>query len=148
MSLCISAVSPEPSLFAHMKYGNRRRVWPKIRHLAPLDGCACTFEEWIYGGQNVIISWAGSFYDEWINLRSYEQQCPLQSASTETSKLVLTGDHLVSVMFFFIQFWAQNCTYMYMTLSILFLCSYPVPYIQMRKRHLKSESLSAVEHNM
>ena len=27
---------PEPSLFAHMKYG-RRRVPPKIIHLAPLD---------------------------------------------------------------------------------------------------------------
>ena len=39
------AVSPEPSLFAHMKYGSRRRVRPKIRHLAPLDGRACAFEE-------------------------------------------------------------------------------------------------------
>ena len=44
-SLCIHTVSPEPSLFAHMKYGSRRRVRPKIRHLAPLDGCACGFEE-------------------------------------------------------------------------------------------------------
>ena len=33
-SLRICAVSPEPSLFAHMKYGSSRRVWPKIRHLA------------------------------------------------------------------------------------------------------------------
>ena len=24
-----------------------QRVWPKIRHLATLDGCACTFEEWV-----------------------------------------------------------------------------------------------------
>ena len=39
------AVSPEPLLFAHMQYGSRRRVRPKIRHLASLDGCACTFEE-------------------------------------------------------------------------------------------------------
>ena len=30
-SLRIRAVSPEPLLFVHMKYG-------KIRHLAPLDG--------------------------------------------------------------------------------------------------------------
>ena len=44
-SLRIRAVSPEPSLFAHMKYGNRRRVRPKMRHLAPLDACACAFEE-------------------------------------------------------------------------------------------------------
>ena len=32
-SLRIRTISPEPSLFAHMKYG---RVRPKIRHLAPL----------------------------------------------------------------------------------------------------------------
>ena len=47
------AVSPEPSLFAHIKYGSRRRVRPKIRHLAPLDGCACTTEEWVYGGRKI-----------------------------------------------------------------------------------------------
>ena len=41
------------SLFAHMTYGSRWRVWPKIRNLAPLDGCACLFEEWVYGGWNV-----------------------------------------------------------------------------------------------
>ena len=53
MSLRIRAVSPEPSLFAYMKYGRRRRVLPKIRHLAPLDGCACAFEECVYGGRKV-----------------------------------------------------------------------------------------------
>ena len=47
LSLRIRAVSPEPSLVAHMKYGSRRRVRPKLRHLASLDGCACVFEEWI-----------------------------------------------------------------------------------------------------
>ena len=31
-SLCIRAVSPEPSLFTHMKCGSRWRVQPKIRH--------------------------------------------------------------------------------------------------------------------
>ena len=55
-SLRIPAVSPEPSLFAHMKYGSRRRVRPKIRHLAPLDGCACLFEKWVYGGRKFPIS--------------------------------------------------------------------------------------------
>ena len=39
----------EPTLFAYMKYGSRRRVLQKIRHLVPLDGCA--FEEWVYGGR-------------------------------------------------------------------------------------------------
>ena len=43
----------KPSLFAHMKCGSRQRVRPKIRYLAPLDGCACAFEEWIYGGRKV-----------------------------------------------------------------------------------------------
>ena len=31
-SLRIRVISPEPSLFTHMKYGSRRRVRPKIRH--------------------------------------------------------------------------------------------------------------------
>ena len=50
-SLRIRAVSPEPSLFVHMNYGSRRRVRPKIRHLASLDGCACAFEDSVYGGR-------------------------------------------------------------------------------------------------
>ena len=49
----ICAVSSEPLLFAHMKYGSRRRVRPKIRHLAPLDGCSCAFEERVYWGRKV-----------------------------------------------------------------------------------------------
>ena len=44
-SLRIHAVSPEPSLFALIKYGSRRRVRPEIKHLVPLDGCACPFEK-------------------------------------------------------------------------------------------------------
>ena len=52
-SLRIRAVLPEPLLFAHIKYGSSWRVWPKIRHLAPLDGWACAFEEWVYGGWKV-----------------------------------------------------------------------------------------------
>ena len=35
---------PEPSLFAHIKHGSTWRVQPKIRHLAPLDGCTCTLK--------------------------------------------------------------------------------------------------------
>ena len=44
-SLRIRAVSLEPSLFAHIKYVSGQSVRQKIRHLAPLDGCACAFEE-------------------------------------------------------------------------------------------------------
>ena len=36
-SLRIRAVTPEPSLFAHMKYESRRKIRQNIRHLAPLD---------------------------------------------------------------------------------------------------------------
>ena len=28
----------------------------KIRHLDPLDGCACAFEELVYGGRKVPLS--------------------------------------------------------------------------------------------
>ena len=49
-SLCIRAVLPEPSLFAHINYGRRPK---KPRHLAPLVGCACVFEEWVFGEQKV-----------------------------------------------------------------------------------------------
>ena len=49
--LRICTVSPEPSLFAHLKYRSRRRIWPKIRRVIPLDGCACAFEDWVYGGR-------------------------------------------------------------------------------------------------
>ena len=58
-----SAVSPEPSLFAHMKYGSRWRVQPKIRHLAPLDGCTCMS---LRRTKSTIISWAGSFHSFWV----------------------------------------------------------------------------------
>ena len=58
-SLHICAVSPEPSLFAHMMYGSRWRVRRNMRPLAPLDGCACAFDEWVYGGCT-IISWDGA----------------------------------------------------------------------------------------
>ena len=51
---CASAQSHQSHRCSHTwRYGSRRRVRPNIRHLAPLDGCACAFEEWIYGGQKV-----------------------------------------------------------------------------------------------
>ena len=40
--LHIRAVS---SLFTNINYGSRQRDRPKTRHLAPLYGCACVFEE-------------------------------------------------------------------------------------------------------
>ena len=38
-----------------------RRVRPKIRHLAPLDGCACAFAECLRRTKSTIIAWHGSF---------------------------------------------------------------------------------------
>ena len=55
-SLRIHTVSPEPSLFAHMKYGSRRRARPKIRHLAPLHVWRTSFCR----TKNTITSWHGS----------------------------------------------------------------------------------------
>ena len=54
VSLRISAVSPEPSLFAHIKYRSRRRVRPK-------DGCTCVFEEWFTEDEkyNNLMTWPG-----------------------------------------------------------------------------------------
>ena len=61
-SLRIRTVSPEPLLFAYMKYGSRRRVQRKIRHLASLDArCTCMFEELsLQRTKSTIVSWAGS----------------------------------------------------------------------------------------
>ena len=73
-SLRVRAVSPEPSLFAHIKYGSRRRVRPKIRHLAPLDVCTCAFEEWIYGGQTVSKSHALAYLEFPTSARFYRLQ--------------------------------------------------------------------------
>ena len=52
--VCASAQSHQSLRYSHtwsMKVG--WRVWPKIRHLAPLNDCACVFEEWVYGGRKV-----------------------------------------------------------------------------------------------
>ena len=71
-SLRVRAVSPEPLLFALMMYGSRRRVRPNIRHLAPLDGCACAFEEWVYGGRKVPQSHELAHFEvSWLSLQYY-----------------------------------------------------------------------------
>ena len=62
-SLRIRVVSSERMLIAHMKYGRRQSVQPKIRHLAPLNGCACAFEELsLRRTKSAIISRDGSNY--------------------------------------------------------------------------------------
>ena len=72
-SLQIRAVSPEPSLFAHIKYGSRWSVRPKVKHLAPLESCASVFEEWVYA----IISWAGSIFITFSSLCVPGKSCRL-----------------------------------------------------------------------
>ena len=68
-SLRIRAVSLEPSLFAHMKYGSRRRVWPKIRHLAPLDGCACGLKNEFTEDEKYhnLMSWLNYYFIPWLD---------------------------------------------------------------------------------
>ena len=59
--LRIRAFSPEPSLFAHMKYGSRRRVRPNIRHLAPTGWLRMrVWRMSLPRTKSAIISWAGS----------------------------------------------------------------------------------------
>ena len=76
-SLRIRTLSPEPSLFAHMKYGSKQRVRPKIRHLAPLDGWL-RMRIWrmsLQRTKSAIISWAGSF-------DLYHDLCPSMHKTT------------------------------------------------------------------
>ena len=56
-SLRIRTTSPDLSLFAHKKSGSGRRARPNIRHLAPLDGCACAFEERVYEKYHNLMAW-------------------------------------------------------------------------------------------
>ena len=77
-SLRIHAVSPQPSLFAHIKYGSRRRVRSKIWHLAPLDGCTMSLRK----TKSTVTSWGGSFLhlemSSWsCNLMFWACQCDL-----------------------------------------------------------------------
>ena len=60
--LRIRAVSPEPSLFAHIKYRSRRRIWPKIRRVA--QSGLLRMRVWrlsLRSAISAIISWVGSF---------------------------------------------------------------------------------------
>ena len=52
--LIFPAVSREPLLFAHKKYGSRQRVRPKIRHLM------CVWRMSLRRTKGAIILWAGS----------------------------------------------------------------------------------------
>ena len=76
-SLRMHAVSPEASLFTHMKYGSRWWVRQNIRHLAPLVGCTCVWRMSLRWTKSTIISQDGSniiegshfwHYSIWHNL--------------------------------------------------------------------------------
>ena len=85
VSLRLCSVSPEPSLSAHIKYGSRQRVWPKFRHLAPLDGCAYEFDEMsLRRMKSAIILWAGSYI-------FYEKTC---SCLSEAAYIVWVNSHI------------------------------------------------------
>ena len=58
---------------SHMKYGSRQKVRPKIRHLVPLDGCTCVFEEWVYGGWKV--PWSHDMAPIFQGLRPCQAMC-------------------------------------------------------------------------
>ena len=55
-----SAQSPQSLRCSHTKYGSKQRVWPKIRHLAPLDCCTSVWRISLWRTKSTIISWDGS----------------------------------------------------------------------------------------
>ena len=61
---CAFAQSPQSLHCSHTWSMEVGRVRPKIRHLAPLDGCACACEEWINlrRMKSTIISWHWLIY--------------------------------------------------------------------------------------
>ena len=64
-SLRICVHSPESSLFAHMKYGSRRRVRPKIKTPITMSWlCMCIWIMSLRRMKSAIISWHGSFISE------------------------------------------------------------------------------------
>ena len=69
------AVSPEPSLFAHIK-NSRRRIWPKIRRVAPLDGCACAFEDLMSRLISGYRQWYGAVV--WVWEPMFKHNAPFQ----------------------------------------------------------------------
>ena len=93
------AVSPEHSLFTHMKYGSRRRVQPKIIHLAPLHGCTCAFKEWVYSkeAKSTTISWDGSL-KEFLNMERNQFLLPPQHPH-KTLPTIWTNIDLIRVNF-------------------------------------------------
>ena len=58
-SLRICAVSPKPSLFAHLKYGSRQRVRPKNQTSSPTGWLRmCVWRFSLRRAKSAIISWA------------------------------------------------------------------------------------------
>ena len=68
--LRIRAVSPEPSLFAHMKYRSRRRIWPKIRYLALWMAAHACLKNEFSGDEKYhnLMSWLNCFKKEQLAL--------------------------------------------------------------------------------
>ena len=64
-SLRICVLSPESSLFAHMKYGSRRRAQSKIKTPITMSWlCMCIWIKSLQRMTSAIISWHGSFISE------------------------------------------------------------------------------------
>ena len=66
VSLRIRTVSPEPSLFTHMKYQSRRRVLPKIRSSPTRWLRMRVWRKSLRRTKSTIISWDGSNYSQII----------------------------------------------------------------------------------
>ena len=86
---CASAQSHQSlRCTAHMKYGSRRRVKPKCRHLAPTGWlCMCVWRMSLQRTKSTIISWHGSNeVGEWV---SVGVSCPTNV--TETGPQIISS---------------------------------------------------------
>ena len=113
-------VSPEPSLFAHMKYKSGRRVRPNL--IASLGGCACAFEQWVYGGRQVPSShdMAHLFFSG-----AYYYYHPETNKSYEESLLDVKSYSVGSqIPYRYVQFTLAMFSYFFVFVRILISC-YP-----------------------
>ena len=88
---CASAQSRQSLHCSHTR--SRQRVWPKIRHLAPLDGCAWVFEEWVYEDEK--------YHDlmRWFNQALLSADCDYFNSKPswfETLESLCSGDRAES----------------------------------------------------
>ena len=97
-------VSPEPSLFAHMKYGSRRRVWQNNQTSSPTWWQRiCVWRTSLRRTKSTIISWAGSNYTTFTLYNRFI--LPVHS------KIIIEPCHKIMVLFILCNLIFQMCSH-------------------------------------